>query len=78
MLRLLAPLKAAAAPAVPLIDIFLFSALSLQEPAQTWARMHHKHKTGTYRHVGLAPGHAQRRVLHCWGARLRAQACQPE
>ena len=44
MLRLLAPLKAAAAPAVPLIDVFLFSALRLQEPAQTRARMHHKHK----------------------------------
>jgi hypothetical protein len=54
MLRLRAPLKAAAAPAVPLIDVVLCSALLLQEPAQTWARMHHKHRTGTYRHVGLA------------------------
>ena len=30
--------------AIPLIDVFLFSALRLQEPAQTRARMHHKHK----------------------------------
>ena len=44
MSRLLVPVKAAAAPAIPLIDVFLLSALRLQEPAQTRARMHHKHK----------------------------------
>ena len=34
MLWLPAPLEAAAAPAIPLIDVFLFSAWMLQEPAQ--------------------------------------------
>ena len=77
MLRLLAPLKAAAAPAVPLIDVFLVFGIVAARACTNMSTHASQTQAGTHRHVGLSARACTSTSTHASQTQARTQHKPP-
>ena len=77
MLRLLAPLKAAAFPAVPLFNVFLGFVIVAARAGTDTSTHASQRQAGTHRHVGLAARACTNTSMHAAQTQAHTQQKPP-